>query len=734
VNRDRFLAVAAVLACLLGAGTAHADHSVLEYASGGTTGGNGATHVFDYRPTRDGSRVFLQTTEALTADDTDTQQDAYEHVVGGGTSLVSTGPINGNGAFAADISAFTPDGSHVLFRTREPLVAADTDTEDDVYERAAGVTTLVSTSATANPSCFGAAPASAFAISDDGTRAFFQTNDRLVAEDIDCGGDLYERSGGTTTLVSKGSATQPAGNFDPAVYAGTSSNGTVAYFSTVFALEPSDTDTSVDVYKRAGGTTTLESVGPNGGNGAFGATGRFVSADGATMYFTTAESLVSEDVDTEMDIYVRAGGTTSLVSGGGGAFAPQFLRATPDGAHAVFYTSEQLVASDTDTRTDLYEYSADGVQLVSTGPAGGNGAFDPGTQVEISDDGAHILFMTSEKLVSADTDTQFDLYDRFGGTTTLVSPGTGNFGSQIGDITPDASRIFFSTNEKLVGADTDSLFDVYERAGNEVTLISPTPLGGSTSFAPSVGSNNGVSQDGSRVFLATTESYAAADTDNVSDVYVASRAGTPPAAGYPRPKSASPIKVSLVPGYQPCAVPNRTHGPPLAFGSCDPPAQASGSLTVGTPDANGQAAGATGSVRFAVLVGDPATMGDEADVEVTFSLTDVRWRSTLADYTGELQSTATVRITDRRNGTGVDAATVQDLPFPVTVPCAATAGAAGATCALTTTFDAVLPGAIAEGRRSIWEFDRVRVMDGGTDGEAATAPNDLFATQGLFVP
>jgi hypothetical protein len=115
-------------------------------------------------------------------------------------------------------------------------------------------------------------------------------------------------------------------------------------------------------------------------------------------------------------------------------------------------------------------------------------------------------------------------------------------------------------------------------------------------------------------------------------------------------------------------------------------------------------------------------------------MTDVRVAPTLADYTGELQSTATVQITDKRNGTGVDAGTVQDLPFPITVPCTATAGTAGATCAVTTTFDAVLPGAIAESRRSLWEFDRIRVNDGGSDGLAATTPNDLFATQGIFVP
>src|SRR5687768_3613765 len=57
-------------------------------------------------------------------------------------------------------------------------------------------------------------------------------------------------------------------------------------------------------------------------------------------------------------------------------------------------------------------------------------------------------------------------------------------------------------------------------------------------------------------------------------------------ASHPRPKGATPISVSVVPAYNACAAPNRTHGPPLAFPSCNPPVQSSNSLTIGSPDAN----------------------------------------------------------------------------------------------------------------------------------------------------
>ena len=59
--------------------------------------------------------------------------------------------------------------------------------------------------------------------------------------------------------------------------------------------------------------------------------------------------------------------------------------------------------------------------------------------------------------------------------------------------------------------------------------------------------------------------------------------------GYPRPKGASPLRVSLVPAYKSCSAPNRSHGAPLSFPSCNPPDLESQFLTVGTPDSNGKA-------------------------------------------------------------------------------------------------------------------------------------------------
>ena len=164
------------------------------------------------------------------------------------------------------------------------------------------------------------------------------------------------------------------------------------------------------------------------------------------------------------------------------------------------------------------------------------------------------------------------------------------------------------------------------------------------------------------------------DTDSDQDLYTA-REGP----GYPRPKGATPIRVALVPAYRQCTSSNETHGPPLAFASCNPPVQASDFLTVGTGDANGQLNRFSGAVRLDAIVGSPANPADDADLGIGLGVTDVRQASDLADYTGELQLSWSFRFTDQDNGPG--AATVQDLDFSVTAPCTATAtNLEGASC------------------------------------------------------
>jgi hypothetical protein len=194
-----------------------------------------------------------------------------------------------------------------------------------------------------------------------------------------------------------------------------------------------------------------------------------------------------------------------------------------------------------------------------------------------------------------------------------------------------------------------------------------------------------------------------------------------------------------VPASKECSEPNAAHGPPLAEPSCSPPAQSSDHLTVGTFDVNGELVHSIGRVKLKVTGESPIDLenGDQADVQLTASLTDVRNKADLTDYTGELRAVFGVRVTDRNNGPAADIpATVVDSTFAFNMPCAATAGSEGGSCSATTTIDAVTGANLArEGERAVWDLSQIQVFDGGADGDAdTTGDNTLFAVQGIFVP
>jgi hypothetical protein len=224
-------------------------------------------------------------------------------------------------------------------------------------------------------------------------------------------------------------------------------------------------------------------------------------------------------------------------------------------------------------------------------------------------------------------------------------------------------------------------------------------------------------------------------------------------ATHPRPKGATPLRVSLAVAFKACVNANRQHGAPLATLSCNPPVQASSFLTVGTGDAwVGTTPQSQGSVRLDVKTTSPE------DVKIVSSITDVRCignsapgfcstantdNATVPDYSGELNGTANIRITDHYNGpigacgACADPATVQDLAFPVTLTCATTGGVGtiGSTCSANTTANGTVLGSVQDNKRANVEVQQVNINDGGSDGTAATPTgNTLFETQGIWIP
>jgi hypothetical protein len=220
-------------------------------------------------------------------------------------------------------------------------------------------------------------------------------------------------------------------------------------------------------------------------------------------------------------------------------------------------------------------------------------------------------------------------------------------------------------------------------------------------------------------------------------------------ATHPRPKHASPLRMSLVPAYAPCAAPNRTHGPPLAFASCNPPAQTSAQATVGTPDAFGGAANSVNYLRLEEIVCGFNCF--DGDMWIDIALNDVRCKPTgarcgaanaagPADYSGEVRFSLTFRLTDHFNATapggGTDTATVEDFAIEHPWACVESGStSAGSTCNLLTTLQTIFPGSLKDAKRTVLELNAVRIFDGGADGDGdTTVGNTAFLRQGVFIP
>ena len=78
-------------------------------------------------------------------------------------------------------------------------------------------------------------------------------------------------------------------------------------------------------------------------------------------------------------------------SGGNGPNDAYFAGTSAAGTPAIFESDEKLVAADTDNQFDVYQRSGTGTTLLSTGTTGGNGSFDSFYQGHIDRRHARLL-------------------------------------------------------------------------------------------------------------------------------------------------------------------------------------------------------------------------------------------------------------------------------------------------------------------------------------------------------
>ena len=480
-----------------------------------------------------GADVIFDTTQSLSGRDTPAcshrwlgtyaeicTPDVYA-IRGGHSSLVAASPRRDTQSetWFAGVSA---DGQHVFFETHDRLRGSDHDQSLDIYERYRGKLRLISTGSLPRSRTY---PPYFHTSSDDGRHVFFETRQRLIPGDKDQANDIYERFEGETRLVSTDLGPDESKG---ASFLGSSADGGTVFFGLGRYAHRR-------IYSRSNATTTLLATGEFGG----------IARDGSSLFFSTTESLSPLDVDEgKLDVYEVSGAGTKLSSTGIGsidaAFGARFAGASEDGEHVFFYTEEGFLTTDSspgrdgNEQVDIYERSAGTTERVTADRPDVDNEDAPYFEfLGSSPRGERSFFWTDGRLVAADTDETFDIYERFNGVTRIASVGpmggNGEFdvmpaGEFLSDTGPfhrkpvHGERVFFETDESLVAQDKDRSYDAYSWRGGSIELISTGPRDSKRKRQP-LAWLAGASTDGSRAFFETGAPLVRADRDTFQDVY-----------------------------------------------------------------------------------------------------------------------------------------------------------------------------------------------------------------------
>ncbi len=301
---------------------------------------------------------------------------------------------------------------------------------------------------------------------------------------------LYDRTAGTTTLVSAGLDGNPGnGHSDgPAV----SSDGRfVAFSSEATNLVNNDTDNVTDVFVRdlQANTTAWVSAALNGGQPDGSSGFPSMSADGRYVAFLSrAANLVSGDSNDVTDVFVRdlQTGTTTLASVNSSGVQANKGSSDPsisaNGRYVSFSTnSDNLYSLDTMGFEYVYVHDLQtGETKLASLWSDGNQMIGHSEYSVLSADGRYAAFSYDDKGDSMPTRWIY-VHDLLTGQTTLGAPGDS---PGMPSISGDGHLLAFNTSlSNLVSGDTNGVDDVFIHQID----FSPNPSPSVSSIGPSCG-------------------------------------------------------------------------------------------------------------------------------------------------------------------------------------------------------------------------------------------------------
>jgi hypothetical protein len=402
----------------------------------------------------------------------------------------------------------SPDFSHLFFSSRNIIFApgGTTTTPGSVYDNDLSDKSVETISWLPNGDPIGSDSANTTefinlppgGVSTDGSHVLMQT------EAASGPNHLYMRVDNAVTYdISNGAGVR---------FVGMTADGSTISFIALEQLVAEDTDHSADLYRwdENGGSPTLTILSQANGAGDSDACNPSWT-DKCSVGFVVTKRGDHESYLPKQYLTVKLGGPDSKIARDNGA--------------VYFYSPENLDGDAPLNGKNLYLARDGEVQYIGTLPVGTG--ID---RIQISPNGAYSGFLTKAQLTQYDNAGYSEMYayDANGESLVCASclpsgdpPSFDVEASQNGPFMADDGRVFFSTSDVLVPADTDRglLPDVYEFVEGRPQLISSgvavntKAAGGAAYFATETLGLESVSADGTDVFFSTTDTLVPQDAN-----------------------------------------------------------------------------------------------------------------------------------------------------------------------------------------------------------------------------
>jgi Tol biopolymer transport system component len=422
------------------------------------------------------------------------------YIATGRVSVTSTGAQRSH--VVGNVVAISAEGRYAAFTVDSALVAGDTNGEPDVYvrDRLGGTSTRVSLT-DADTQIQGASTLCGMS-RDSRFVAFVAAGTGLP---VPGSSQVYlrDRLERETILVSVDSDEQPsavsggASGIWPGQECAVSDNGGfVAFMSEDGDLAPAASYDG-DVFRRdlENGTTQLVNAGVNGGVPNGSSWDVAMSADGATVAFTSeANNLVGGDTNGDADVFVRsftanATGRVSVKTGGGQVDGPSHDPSITAGGTRVAFTSSaiDLVAGDTNGVDDVFLRDRTGNQTLRVSLTDGFTQLPHGgSSPSISDNARYVAFAHyADADLPGDTNHDDDvrIFDVVEGEDAYISVSragpAGNDQSYGHAMAAGGTAVAFRSDASdLVRNDTNTGSDVFVRD----LYVRTTPFADRTAF------------------------------------------------------------------------------------------------------------------------------------------------------------------------------------------------------------------------------------------------------------